>query len=49
VAVVIETTSTPTASETIYLLRDHLGSTDVILDASGQITSRNSFDAIRSA
>jgi RHS repeat-associated protein len=45
VAVVIETTSTPTASETIYLLHDHLGSTDVITDATGAVQTRYSFDA----
>jgi hypothetical protein len=36
-AVVLEVTSTPTSSQTIYLLHDHLGSTDVVTDASGNV------------
>ncbi len=44
-AVVIEVTSTPASSQTIYLLHDHLGSTDVITDASGNVETRYSFDA----
>ncbi len=42
---VIEVTSTPASSQTIYLLHDHLGSTDVITDASGNVETRYSFDA----
>ncbi len=45
VAVVIEVTSTPASSQTVYLLHDHLGSTDVITDASGNVETRYSFDA----
>ncbi len=48
-AVVIEVTSTPASSQTIYLLHDHLGSTGVITDASGNVETRYSFDASRSA
>ncbi|MGO9986642.1 MAG: hypothetical protein ACLPIX_20820 [Rhodomicrobium sp.] len=32
-AVVLEVTSAPTSSTTIYLLHDHLGSTGVITDS----------------
>ncbi|WP_127077260.1 RHS repeat-associated core domain-containing protein [Rhodomicrobium lacus] len=42
VAVEIEGTG---ATETLYLLKDHLGSTDVITDAMGAVQSRLSFDA----
>ncbi len=44
-AVVLETTSTPTSTQTAYMLHDHLGSTDVITDASGNVQTRYSFDA----
>jgi len=44
-AAAIEVTSTPAFSQTIYLLHDHLGSTDVITDASGNVQTRYSFDA----
>jgi RHS repeat-associated protein len=43
--VVIETTSAPASAETIYLLHDHLGSTDVITTADGTVQTRYSFDA----
>jgi hypothetical protein len=36
-AVVIEVTSTPTSSQTIYLLHDHLGSTGVITQCAKEI------------
>ncbi len=39
-AVVIEVTSAPQSSETIYLLHDHLGSTDVITGALGNVQTR---------
>jgi RHS repeat-associated protein len=45
VAVVIETTSVPTSTQTIYFLKDHLGSTDVITDSTGAVQTRYSFDA----
>ncbi len=45
VAMVIETTAPTPASETRYLLKDHLGSTDVVTDASGTVLERMSFDA----
>ena len=41
----METTSAPASTQTIYLLKDHLGSTDVITDASGKVETRYSFDA----
>jgi RHS repeat-associated protein len=44
-AVVIEVTSAPASTETVYLLHDHLGSTDVITAADGTVQTRNSFDA----
>jgi RHS repeat-associated protein len=44
-AVVLEVTSTPTSSTTLYLLHDHLGSTDAVTDASGNVQTRYSFDA----
>jgi RHS repeat-associated protein len=44
-AVVLEVTSTPTSSTTLYLLHDHLGSTDVVTDSSGNVQTRYSFDA----
>ena len=44
-AVVIETTSAPASTETVYLLHDHLGSTDVITAADGTVQTRYSFDA----
>jgi YD repeat-containing protein len=44
-AVVIEVTSAPASTETIYLLHDHLGSTDVITAADGTVQTRYSFDA----
>ncbi|MGO9986640.1 MAG: RHS repeat domain-containing protein [Rhodomicrobium sp.] len=44
-AVVLETTSTPASASTVYLLHDHLGSTDVITDSSGNVQTRYSFDA----
>ena len=33
------------AADTMYMLRDHLGSTDVVTDATGAVTDRFSFDA----
>jgi RHS repeat-associated protein len=45
IAVVLETTSTPTSTQTIYLLKDHLGSTDVVTDSTGAVQTRYSFDA----
>ena len=44
-AVVIEVTSAPASTETIYLLHDHLGSTDIITAADGTVQTRYSFDA----
>jgi RHS repeat-associated protein len=47
VAVVIDVVSGATlvSSETRYLLKDHLGSVDVVTDASGAVLERLSFDA----
>jgi len=46
VATVIETdTGTAVTSETRYLLKDHLGSTDVMTSSTGTVLTRYSFDA----
>jgi len=45
VAVIIDTIGAQSTTETRYLLKDHLGSTDVILDADGAVVDRMSFDA----
>lgn len=45
VAVIIDTIGSQSTTETRYLLKDHLGSTDVILDANGAVIDRMSFDA----
>src|SRR5262249_19656797 len=42
---VIETTPTPTQTQTSYLLKDHLGSTVVVPDSTGAVQPRYSFDA----
>jgi len=45
VAVIIDAIGAQSTTETRYLLKDHLGSTDVILDADGAVVDRMSFDA----
>ena len=45
IAVVTEPVSGGGAADTMYMLRDHLGSTDVVTDATGAVTDRFSFDA----
>ena len=47
-AIVIDTETAPgvtTPAETRYLLKDHLGSLDVVTDSSGAVLERLSFDA----
>jgi hypothetical protein len=46
VATIATVTNGANTSTTVrYLLKDHLGSTDVLTDASGAVVQRYSFDA----